>query len=93
MPDFKCFVLQIGDRVVVIFSSGEPTNEEDTLSSASRSLTDQGVTIWAVHGDRDSSNYLSGIVSQSSQMSTLNDDLEDFQKNFLMSVCSCKYSR
>ena len=83
---------QIGRRVLVVLSSGEPTNRETSLSSVTRSLTDQGVDIWAIHGGADTSSYLTEVVSQSSYLlSSLDEDLEDFKKNFVMSVCSCKW--
>ncbi len=85
-------MLQIGRRVLVVLSSGEPTNKETSLSSVSQSLTDQDVEIWAVHGGADSSSYFTEIVSRPSQLlSSLDENLEDFTKNFVMSVCSCKW--
>jgi ABC-type branched-subunit amino acid transport system substrate-binding protein len=79
---------------LVVLSSGGATNTETSLSRAAQSLTDKDVEIWAVHGGTDSSSYLSEIVPQSSQLlSSLSEgDPEDFQKNFVMSVCHCKYN-
>ena len=82
---------KIGRRVLVVLSSGESTSIESSLSNVAQSLTDKDVEIWAVHGGTDSSSYFSEIVSQSSRLlSSLDEDSEDFQRSFVMSVCHAK---
>ena len=63
------------------------------LSGVIRTLTDQDVEFWAVHGGMGASNYLTEVVSRPSHLlSDLDGDrIEDFQKNFVMSACSCKW--
>ena len=84
--------MQIGRRVLVLLSSGESRNGKSSLASVTQSLSDEDVEIWAVHGGKDSSNYLTDVVSQPSHLlSSLDGESGDFIKNFVMSVCSCEY--
>lgn len=91
--------MKIGRRVLVILSSGEPSairnsfGSEPTIAGVIGTLTDQDVELWAVHGGTGGSNYLTEVVSKPSHLlSELDEDrIEDFQKNFVMSVCSCKW--
>ena len=88
-------MLQIGRRVLLVFSSGEPTNKNFGASNIVHSLTDDEVDIWAVHGGTSTSSYLNEVVPESSHLWTitnLNDeDSKNFQKEFILNVCSSKY--
>ena len=86
--------MKIGRRVLVILSSGKPSAIRSSfgLPGVIGTLTDQDVELWAVHGGTDDSDYLTEVVSQPSHLLPALDEylIEDFQKNFVMSVCSCK---
>ena len=82
------FHLQSVPRVL---STGRPTTTSSRLSQAARRLKDSGVQIWGVDAKGDSPSYMNEIVSQSSFFYPSLDELENFQDNFVSTVCSSKF--